>query len=130
MTTICENVLTTCCIPYLYRMIAASRGKTCAIWRPGHGKDTGSALRGQESGPKRNMYHLARGDCWKVTGGAGSQEQDEPANSKERFDSTECRHERSPSFFKERFFIRIEEHPLRADESAMGAINRPLLMSG
>src|SRR6266702_3650207 len=39
MTTIGENALTTCRIPDLHYMIAASRGQAFPIRRPGHGPD-------------------------------------------------------------------------------------------
>src|SRR5947199_5972964 len=79
MTLNCKVDFARCGIANLHASICISQGQACAIGRPGYCKDTGSALRDQERGSQRDMYHLTRGDCWEVTGGAGSQEQDEPA---------------------------------------------------
>src|SRR6266699_6391602 len=98
VTVNCEENLACCGIADLHASISLSQGQAFAIGRPGHGKDAGSALRGQECSSWRDTHSLISSNCRNIERGAGSQEQDEPANSKEQLESTEGMHELSPSF--------------------------------
>src|SRR5260221_11918828 len=88
VTVNCEKNLAYYDIADLHASISLSQRQAFAIGRPGHGKDAGSALRGQECSSWRDMHSLISSNCRNSQRGAGSQAKDKPANSKEQIQNT------------------------------------------